>query len=250
MMAKPILKSYSGEVFFEFLTHKEKADAIIILPGFPSSNNYDKLIQFLYEKGFNVFFPRYPGSYQSKGKFLDENPINHLSGFVDHISKGSTENLWDLRTKSFKNNRYFLLSGSFGGPFACALARRHPNKFTKIILTSPVLDLSNHNVEFDEQDLLHLTGFIKRSFMNLYRIEFEDLVNQALRFDELNKNFYWSELYVPVTILHDPKDKTVNINHSMRFVDENDNRMLIEHSFGHNLSVELIEKYWGQLELG
>lgn len=248
-MAKQILKSYSGEVFFEFLTHKGEADAIIILPGFPSSNNYDKLMQFFYEKGFNVFFPRYPGSYQSKGKFLDENPFDHLSGFVDHLSGGSTENLWDLGTKNFKNRRYFLLSGSFGGPFACALAKKHSGKFTKIILTSPVLDFSNHNVEFEEQDLLHLTGFIKRSFTNLYQIEFDDLVKQVLTFDELNKEFYWCELEVPVTILHDPKDKTVSINHSKRFVEEKVERELIEHGFGHNLSVELIDQYWDQLGL-
>ncbi|NMB66517.1 hypothetical protein GYA25_00435 [Candidatus Woesearchaeota archaeon] len=41
-----ILKAYYGNIFFEFLTHNEPADAILILPGFPSSNKEDDLMKF------------------------------------------------------------------------------------------------------------------------------------------------------------------------------------------------------------
>mgnify|MGYP007017149674 CR=1 FL=1 len=58
-MQKPIVKSYFDNIFFESLIHKKPSDAIIIFPGFPSSNKQDDIINFLYNKGFNVFFPSY-----------------------------------------------------------------------------------------------------------------------------------------------------------------------------------------------
>ena len=82
-MNKQVLKAYLGKIFFEFMLHEKSKDTLIILEGFPSKESHKEEIQFFYKKGFNVIWPHYPGTFQSKGRFLDKNivkPINNSPG--------------------------------------------------------------------------------------------------------------------------------------------------------------------------
>ena len=167
-MKEPILKGYFSDIFFEFLVHKDKKNTIIILPGFPSSNVMDEKIYFLHKKGFNVFIPRYKGTYQSKGEFLKSNPIIDLSNFVTELKKGTAISLWDMRSIQFDTEQIFVFGESFGGSIACALAATSQD-IKKAVIAAPVWDFKNHNKNHDEQDLRHLTTFIKKAFLNLYR---------------------------------------------------------------------------------
>jgi len=60
---KYVLKTYQGRIFIDFLVHREPVDSILVLEGFPSSCEHSEQIKFLYNKGYNVFWPHYPGSF-------------------------------------------------------------------------------------------------------------------------------------------------------------------------------------------
>lgn len=248
-MTKPILKAYCNKIFFEFLVHKnDPSDAMIILPGFPSSNNEDELMRFFYEKGFNTFYLRYKGSFQSKGYFLESNPVYDMIQCISHINKGKVVSLWDMKEKYFKNRNLIILTGSFGGAIACGIAAKSNHLISMIILSAPVWDFGKHNTTFKEQDLIHLSDFVKRSYQNLYRIKFNNLINQIHKFQELSPEYYLKKIDFPLLIFHDPEDNTVSIEHTRKIIKKIKNSKLIEHNLGHGLSRELIKKYWSEIE--
>ena len=247
-MIPPILKAYSKDLFFEFLTHDKEADAIILLPGFPSSNKEDELMRFLYEKGFNVFYIRYKGSFQSKGYFLETNIVNDIIESITYLNKGKVKSLWDMQEIFFKNKSLIILTGSFSGAIACGIAAKSKNIISKIILSAPVLDFRKHNSIYEEQDLIYLLNFVKRAYLNLYRIKFNNLVNQLNKFQELSPQYYMERLDCPLLIFHDPKDKTVSIEHTKEAIKLLKSSKLIQHNLGHGLSELLIKKYWNKIK--
>ena len=246
-MGKPILKAYYRNIFFEFLVHPDKRDAIIILPGFPSSNVMDDIIYFFYEKGFNVFVPRYPGSYQSKGQFLKTNPITDLLKFIDQLKKGKAVSLWDDNEISFEISKIFVFGGSFGGSVALALATGSKGA-SKVVLISPVWDFKEHNKQHNEQDLDSMTCFVKKAYKNLYRYQFNSLVQTVSRFKEFSPKYYLNKLNTPILVFHDPDDKSVSINHSRDIKKVIKDIQIVESDTGHGLSIKLLNKYFDKIK--
>lgn len=246
-MKRPILKSYCGGIFFEFLVDEDKRDSIILLPGFPSSNIFDDKISYFYEKGFNVFVPRYLGSFQSEGKFLEKDPILDLNTFISFIKKGKTINLWDMKKISFQTGKIFLVGGSLGGSVALALSAQS-KEVNGAILASPVFDFEKHNKKYREQDLDQMTAFVRRAFKNLYRYNFKSLTKKLLGYFSFIKKNYVKKLNIPILVFHDPSDKSISIEHSRKIKKELNNITLIETDTGHGLSSKLLEKYSSKID--
>ena len=246
-MKEPILKGYFSDIFFEFLVHKDKKNTIIILPGFPSSNVMDEKIYFLHKKGFNVFIPRYKGTYQSKEEFLKSNPIIDLSNFVTKLKKGVAISLWDMRSTQFDTKQIFVFGESFGGSIACALAATSQD-IKKAVIVAPVWDFKNHNKNHDEQNLRHLTEFVKKAFLNLYRYKFDSIDKEMEKFKEVSFEYYKNNLKIPVLVFHDPADKSVSIEHSRMAEKAIKNVKLIETNAGHGLSVKFLNEFHPQIE--
>jgi esterase/lipase len=248
----PILKAYYGDIFFEFLVHSKeegwKRDAIVLLPGFPSASKYDYEMRFLFQRGFNVFFPRYKGTYQSKGKFLNENIVLELKKFLEELKKGKAKSLWDNSVVNFSvGGNIILFGGSFSGAVACGLGAVDKD-ISKIVLFSPVWDFKKHNENGDEQDLEKLTPFIKRAYKNLYRVGFESLSKKMGEFRECSPDFYLNRLAgreTGVLIFNDPEDKTVSIKHTLEVIKKHPWIKSIEHNKGHDGRTSgLIELRW------
>lgn len=213
-----LIKSYYEETFFEALLQETSTPTIILLSGFPSNNNYDDIMYFYYNKGFNVFYPRYSGFYQSGGTFLEEGMITKLIDFVNYIKKGSIINLWDNSKVSFKAEDIIICSGSLGGSVAIAIAKNI--KIDKMILFSPVFDFLQHNVHGDEQDLNAIGEFTRKAYKNCIRLKSGDLSTQLSSNSELKNDLELDQ--TKVLIFHDPLDETVNIRNSIHFSEFND----------------------------
>src|SRR3989344_8097392 len=117
-MKKPILRGYYGGIFFEYVLQDRLADAVVILPGFPSGNDFNDLIAFFFEKGYHVFVPRYRGTYQSSGVFLSKSPVDDVTFFLENLGSGFAKNLWDMKKENFRVNKIILVGQSFSGPIA------------------------------------------------------------------------------------------------------------------------------------
>ncbi len=259
MAEKPILKAYYDDMFFEFLVHGReegwKRDSIVLLPGFPSSNNYDSEMRYLYSRGFNVFFPRYKGTYQSKGNgksgFLGSNIVQDLKEFISELKKGKAKSLWDNTLVEFSTDgKIILFGGSFSGAVACGLGAVDKD-IRKIVLFSPVWDFKKHNESGDEQDLEKFLPFIKRAYKNLYRIGFENLSKKMGEFKECSPEFYLNRLAgneTGVLVFNDPEDKTVSIKHTLNIIKIHPWIKSTEHNKGHDGRTSgLIELRWQEI---
>jgi len=242
-----ILKTYIGDIFCEFIVQNKIADTIILLPGFPSSNKMDSEMKFLYKKGYNVFFPRFKGSFQSKGFFLEDNPVEELRIFANKLKKEKIINLWDMSKVSFKIDRLILFGQSFSGAIACGLVAKVKN-FRKLVLFSPVWDFKKHNLLINEQDLNHLIPFVKRAYQNLYRIKFDNLVKEMSKFEEINDYFYVKKIKIPLLVLNDSSDKTVSIEHSRNMKEKLKRLKILEHNLGHGFNLKVLENCWNEIE--
>lgn len=251
---KPILKAYYKDVFFEFLVHDKeegwKRDVIVFLPGFPSAVKYDSEMRYLYERGFNVFFPRYTGTYQSKGKFLNKNIVLELKNFLEELKKGKAKILWDNSLIEFSVGRVLIFGGSFSGAVACGLGAVDKD-IRKIVLFSPVWDFKKHNESGDEQDLEKFLPFIKRAYKNLYRIGFESLSEKISEFKECSPDFYLNRLAANETgvlVFNDSEDKTVSIKHTSDIIKIHPWIKSVEHNKGHDGRTSgLIELRWQEI---
>jgi pimeloyl-ACP methyl ester carboxylesterase len=246
-MEEPILKAYYGDIFFEFLLQKEPADTIIMLPGLPSSNSSDEILRFLYSKGYHIFCPKYRGTYQSNGKFLETNIVTDLSTFIDSLNRGSVKSLWDEKDLNFKIKKKILMGSSFSGAIACGLASKRDD-LSCVILFAPVWDFAKHNELGDEQDLLFLTKFLKRAYRNLYRFDFENIQKSLSSIKEINPSNYIKSLTQPILVFHDPEDRIVSIRHTQQMLKILPKIRLVTHNFGHPGRVEMIEQLYPEVK--
>ncbi len=246
-MKKPILRGYYGGIFFEYVLQDRKADAVIILPGFPSGNDFYDLIAYFFEKGYHVFVPRYRGSYQSSGIFLSKNPIEDMAFFIEHLRSGEAKNMWDDKKELFTINKLILVGGSFSGAIACGLAAKYP-VFSHLILHAPVWDFNEHNSAGDEQDFEKVTNFVKNAYKNCYRFKFKSMKKKLEKFDELKPQYYIPKLDLPMLVMHDPNDRVVAFRHTKKYMSMLPKVTYLEHYFGHKFKPDLLSAFWKEID--
>ncbi|MEM4271878.1 MAG: hypothetical protein QXD13_02215 [Candidatus Pacearchaeota archaeon] len=246
-MKKPIERGYFGGIFFEFVLQDRLADAIVILPGFPSGNDFSDIIKVFFEKGYHVFIPRYRGSYQSSGVFLSRNPVDDMKFFMEHLEKGEAKSLWQSKKINFRVNKKILVSSNFGGPIACALAAECP-VFSHLILSAPIWDFRRHNEDGKERDLEKMSDFVKNAYKNCYRYRFKSLTKKLRKFENLYPENYLPKLKLPVLVMHDPNDKVVAFKHTQEKLPSLKKATYLEHYFGHKISADLLTAFWKDID--
>jgi esterase/lipase len=247
-MKKPVLKAYYGGMFFDFVLQDRKADAIVILPGFPGKDDFRELIGIFFDRGYHVFVPKYKGSYQSLGTFLSKNPVDDLVAFTEHLERGEVKSLWDNEKMSFIINKKIVAAWGFSASIALGLAAKSV-KYSHIILASPIWDFSKHNEKGDEYDLVKITEFVRRAYKNCYRFKFKDINKKLSKFSEIKPEYYVQTLAeFPILVFHDPNDNRVAFSHTKEILPLFSNITYIEHYLGHGLNDYLISAFWKEID--
>jgi len=245
-MKKPIYNAYFDDVYFNFMVHEDSRDTIILLAGFPSVTDKREEIKYFFEKGYNVFFPRYKGTLQSHGKFLDSNIVQDINNFINKIKEGKAIELWEMKEVNFQTKNIFIVAGSFGGSIALGLSAINPD-IKKMILFAPVWDFKKQNELGDEEDDKQLIDYTKRAFQYLFRFDFDDFLEEISKVQEVFPDFYLPKIKIPLLVFHDPNDLVVNIRHS-KAMQEKLNFQLIKHDTGHSGDIGLLENNWNNIE--
>ncbi len=135
----PTLRTrFKKEIIVEFLVPKRPSDKVIIFcDGMPGVPNKRALLEFFVKKGYWVFHPRYRGTWESGGEFLQKSPHQDILDIIDELPKGFTS-IWDRVRYKVVSKKIFIIGGSFGGA-AALLASKDP-RITKILAISPVVD--------------------------------------------------------------------------------------------------------------
>ena len=160
---------FGKDIVSEFLPPvRPSKKAIILCGGLPSSPSKSAVMNFLSEKGYWVFFPRYRGTWESGGEFLKLSPHKDVSDVVKGISKGFTE-FWSGKKYSVKNPTIYVIGSSFGG--AAAILASQDTQIKKVIALSPVIDW---RVKSDTEPLPWLEKFLNNAYGEGYRFSKKD----------------------------------------------------------------------------
>ncbi len=200
------------EIVAEFLPPMRKSNKVAILcggmPGYPARK---ELMFFLAEKNFWVFSPRYRGSWESDGSFLEKSPHLDVIDVMDSLSSGFTD-LWNNKKYKIKDPRIYLIGSSFGGPAAILASK--DTRVKKIIALSPVVDW---RVKSKIEPLDWLGKFTRVAFGNGYRFRQKD-------WDRLKSGTFYnpvSELggldRSKIYIIHAKDDEVVPIKPVIKF---------------------------------
>lgn len=176
---------------FKSKKHEPKYTAIYLY-GFPGSNGSNLFIEYLVDKGFIVFQPNYPGTFDSDGKHSPLNSISFMENVSNIIQDGKFSEIKSNKTINFPP-RLDLLSGSSFGCFVALRCTHYFEKINSLILFSPVLTFSTsgeHDCGFFEDGSENVDYVAKsrpftyrlldkREWLDLYNGKFDLVVNKG-----------------------------------------------------------------------
>lgn len=162
---------FKKEIVAEFLPPVKKSNKVVILcGGIPSyPGNKTELAGFLSNKGYWVFLPRYRGSWESGGKFLNKSLDQDIFDVMEGIERGFTD-LWDNSKHRVLNPKFYLIGSSFGGP--AVLLNSKNKRVEKVVCFSPVVNWEVEVKERNKKDRRNFktyTIFVKVAFGEGYR---------------------------------------------------------------------------------
>ena len=159
---KPVLSRH-GDVVFEFLSSKKMSKNFVVLcEGIPSVPNRRELMQRLSDAGWNVLYPRYRGTWESAGNFLERSPQEDIQQLCRALRVGLT-----IQKTIYQAEKISLLGSSFGGGVALSLA--NDRYIDRVIALSPVVDFAA-----SKDLLLSLQEYLQNQYPGAYRFSSSD----------------------------------------------------------------------------
>ena len=162
---------FKKEIVAEFLPPArapKKQNVIILCDGMPSIPRKQPLADFLSSKGYWVFYPRWRGTWESGGRFLERSPHEDILDVVSELPKGVTELAFGQHFR-LSPNQIFVIGGSFGG--AAAILCSRDERITKVVANCPVVDWSIlKDEQKKETSNPSYAAYIREAFGNAYRL--------------------------------------------------------------------------------
>jgi len=141
---------------------------IILLDGVPSVPSKKTVMEYWAKQGYWVFHPRYRGSWESGGKFLQQSPEIDVIDVINEIKKGFKSIRFGKKI-IFKPKQIVLMGSSFGGTAGIMASR--DKQVNKVVAMSPVVDwLDDHTIE----PLDTFKIYTQKAFGNGYRFSTRD----------------------------------------------------------------------------
>jgi alpha-beta hydrolase superfamily lysophospholipase len=131
---------FKKEIVAEFLppARPRKTQRVILLcDGMPSVPRKQPLAQFLSQKGYWVFYPRWRGAWESGGQLLEQPPQQDISDIIDELPRGVRETAFGQKFQ-LTPDEIFVIGGSFGG--AAAILSSLDPRVKKVVANCPVVD--------------------------------------------------------------------------------------------------------------
>lgn len=230
-------KGIIGEFLFPANTDK----AIVLLDGLPSTPYKKELIFSLGSLGYAVFYPKYKGTWESKGKLFDNSLVLETVELLDWIknTKEFTELYGFTKIKNTLKS-INVIGASFGGSLAleCVQSQNIDN----IIAMSPPINYKTFGKTTGEQDLSNLIKFLKRSYGKAYQFS-NSGVDKFLSGELINPSSIIRKKYKGrrILIVQTMDDPVVKYNPVETFAKKNNIEFFLLKEGGH-LSLTSISK--------
>jgi len=127
---------FAKEIVAEILLPEKQTGRVAILAiGLPSSPSKKEALQFLAGQGYVAILPRYRGTWESEGSFLEKSPALDIRDIIAELEKrSSVTDLYSGEIHSIRVSAIHLFGASFGGP--AVLLNSHLPLVKKVIALS------------------------------------------------------------------------------------------------------------------
>jgi dipeptidyl aminopeptidase/acylaminoacyl peptidase len=240
---------FKKEIVAEFLPPvrpRKKQKVIILCDGMPGIPRKQTLMEFLAAKGYWVFYPRYRGSWESGGKFLQRSPHLDVLDVIDELPKGVRELAFGKRF-ALKPDEIFVVGGSFGG--AAAILASLDARVKKVIANCPVVDWEILSSEEKlETSNPSYAAYIREAFGNGYRLSNSNWRKlYGGRF--YNPAAHIKEITPPkIMMFHAKDDPYVPYKSVKKFADQTGVKLNLFTHGGHLSTEMIVQKYWVRIE--
>lgn len=240
---------FKKEIVAEFLPParpRKKQRVIILCDGMPGIPRKQQLMEFLVAKGYWVFYPRYRGSWESDGKFLQKSPAQDILDVIDELPKGVRELAFRKRFV-LKPEEIFVIGGSFGG--AAAILASLDDRVKKVIANCPVVDWAIlASEERLETSNLSYAAYIREAFGNGYRLS--DSNWRKLHSGRFYNPAYHAKEINPAKIMmfHAKDDPYVPYKSVKKFADQTGIKLNSFARGGHLSTEMIVQKHWKRIE--
>jgi len=141
---------------------------LIVAGGMPSVPKQNEVLEYWSQKNYWVIFPRYRGSWESGGEFLNRSPAEDIADIVRHISqqqyvRDSARNV-DVE---IRDPHIYVIGVSFGGP--AALFASSIEEVRSVVVLSSVIDW--RGMEGGVEPMKWLGLFVREAFGMGYRFK-------------------------------------------------------------------------------
>ena len=240
---------FKKEIVAEFVPPAragKKQKVIILCDGMPSIPRKQPLMTFLSEKGYWVFYPRYRGSWESGGQFLEKSPHEDILDVIDGLSKEVRDVTFGKRF-SVRPDEVFVIGGSFGGA-AAVLASLDP-RVKKAIANCPVVDWSilAHSEKAETSNPSY-AAYIREAFGNAYRLSDKNW-NKLRNGRFYNPVFHGGEITPSkVMMFHAKDDPYVPYKSVERFAKRTGVSLKLLARGGHVSTQYIVPRYWAEIK--
>jgi dipeptidyl aminopeptidase/acylaminoacyl peptidase len=240
---------FKKEIVAEFLPParpRKKQKVIILCDGMPGIPRKQQLMEFLVAKGYWVFYPRYRGSWESGGQFLQKSPEQDILDVIDELPKGVRELAFGKRF-ALKPDEIFVIGGSFGG--AAAILASLDDRVNKVIANCPVVDWKILATEERlETSNANYAAYIREAFGNGYRLS--DRNWRKLHGGKFYSPAYHANEIDPAKIMmfHAKDDPYVPYRSVKDFADRTGVKLNTLERGGHVSTEMIVRKHWKRIE--
>jgi len=235
-------KDIVAEVMFP---EKQTRKIAIIASGLPSSPVKKETLQFLAAQGYVAIFPRYRGTWESEGNFLEHSPTKDIEDVItDLVKRHSILDLATNEKKSVRVSAVHLFGGSFGGP-AVLLNTRIPI-VKKVIAFAPVLDWS---VDGADEPFDFFVRFSCEAFGGAYRVKHIKDWQKLIKTDFYNPIAHTAKIDgKKVFIIHSKDDTNVPYEPVIPFAQKTGATYYLKPKGGHRSFAYMSHKfYWKKI---
>ena len=157
---------FGDDIVAEFwIPNKPSGKAIILFDGCPSVPSKKRVGEFFARKGYWVFHPRYRGSWESSGIFLEESPEEDVLIVADGLNAGF-KNIYDGIEYILDISDITVVGASFGGA-AAVLSLKYP-QIARAVALAPMIDWKTPSKEEPFDYFLHM---MEQGFGGAYRTD-------------------------------------------------------------------------------
>lgn len=139
---------------------------IIWCPGLPQyPTNYHGFIQDLAKLGYNIFVPRYAGTWESDGEFSPLTSAASIEKTIEVVKRGSALDAYGQNDVSWQTNDATLTIIGFSYGALPALVNN--NRVARTLLLMPFVTVIDGDSSAD--DIKGTLEFVQRGYKNVYR---------------------------------------------------------------------------------